>query len=388
MQLSQLTTNIIPPAIATVNETADRLARAGRDVIRLGQAVPDLTPPPVVLEKVQAALAERYIHFYSPDPGLPEVREAIAHKLWTYNHIPCDPDSELLVTVGANHAFFQAILAVSEPGCEVILPSPCYLNHVMAVRMLGMIPVEVPMRVGETGYDLDPEAIIRAMTPKTRAVVMISPNNPTGAVYSKASMREVAIGAAERNIAILTDEVYEYFSAKHESLAADPELRPHVITLGSFSKTFGMTGWRVGYMVAPPQVTRELLKIHDTIAICATVISQVAVKAALEAPLDYLASYNQELLHREEVLRQELARIPQLQWIPPQGAMFGMARYRDKRCSQELALDILEKTGVALIPGGAFGEYGEGHLRISYGFANDETLREACHRLEGYFANA
>ncbi|HBN08507.1 MAG TPA: aminotransferase [Cyanobacteria bacterium UBA8530] len=377
---------IAAPAIAVVNEEADRLQKAGREVIRLGQAVPDLVPSPAVMEKVASALSQRFIHFYSPDPGLPELRQALAKKLATFNRFPVDPQRELLVTVGANQAFVQALIGLGERGAEVVLPSPYYMNHAMAVEMLGMTVVEVPLTEETSGYSLDPEMIEKALTSRTRAIVLVSPNNPTGTVFEPDSLRAVAEMACERGIAVISDEVYEYFCEKPYSLASEERFRQNVVTIGSFSKTFGMTGWRVGYMAASAELTEQFLKVHDSTVICAPVISQLAVLEALKQPMFFLEEYNRVLRERAAFLEGRISRIPGLQWRPSRGAMFAMVAVDHPLPSSELALDLLRRTGVATVPGSAFGKFGEGHLRISFGFADEDLLSKACDRLESYFS--
>ena len=230
------------------------------------------------------------------------------------------------------------------------------------------------------------------LTRRTRAVLFANPGNPTGAVTDPATLRACVAALAERGITSIVDETYEYLvygAARHASPAADPALRPHVLTVGSFSKSFGLAGWRVGSLVAPPAAVAEGLKVQDTLVICAPVISQRAVAAALAS--DYyprLAAQRAELEARRAALRAGLARIPRLAWHETFGALFAFVRVAGSPPVENLAVDILRRAGVLVLPGSAFGASGAGHLRISYGATPVPVLTEALDRLRVYFAAA
>jgi aminotransferase len=240
------------------------------------------------------------------------------------------------------------------------------------------------------GFALRWEHLAPHITPRTRAAVLTTPANPTGAVAAPVELRRIGHELAARGITIICDETYEYFvfdGATHTSPAADPDLRPHVVTVGSFSKTFGLAGWRVGCLVAPPAFTREALKVQDTLVICAPTPGQIAVAAALDS--DYypaLAAQRAELATRRTALRTALAAVPALTWAETHGSLFAFLRVAGDPPAAPLARRLIQEAGVQLIPGSAFGQAGAGHLRLSYGAATVAQLGEAVARMGRFFA--
>ena len=376
------------PTIADLSELAAGLRAAGQPIISLGQGMTDFPPPPAALQAARAALDDPATHRYSPDPGLPELRAAIARKWQRDAGIAVDPDREIIVTAGGNQAVALALLTAADPGDEVLLPTPYYFNHQMAAHLAGLVPVEAPLDE-EEGYALTWARLAPHVTPRTRAVLWASPSNPTGAVTDPATLRACAQECVARGLTLIVDETYEYLvypPARHVSPAADPALRPQVITVGSFSKSFGLAGWRVGYLFAPPAVITQGLKVQDTLVICAPVIGQRAVAAALDS--DYyplLAAQRAEMLARRAALRGGLAAIPRLSWRETHGAMFAFVRVDSALAADALALNILRRAGVLVLPGTIFGATGAGHLRLSYGATPVPVLVEALDRLAAYF---
>lgn len=389
MYLSQRVRATAIPVIDTLAQLAGELRAAGQEVVSLGQGMTDFPPPPAALAAAAAALGDPATHRYGPDPGLPELRAALAARWRRDAGIAVDPDREIIVTAGGNQAVVLALLTCTDPGDEVVLPAPYYFNHQMAVHLCGLVPVEAPLAEAD-GYALTWERLVPHLTARTRAVLFANPSNPTGAVSDPALLRTCVAALAERGITSIVDETYEYLvygPARHVSPAADPALRPHVVTIGSFSKSFGLAGWRVGCLFAPPPVVAEGLKVQDTLVICAPVISQRAVAAALTG--DYypgLAAQRAELEARRATLRAGLARIPRLAWHETFGAMFAFVRVLESPPVDELAVDILRRAGVLLLPGTAFGACGADHLRLSYGATPVPVLAEALERLRRYFA--
>ena len=258
----------------------------------------------------------------------------------------------------------------------------------MAVRLCGLVPVEVPLAEA-AGYALTGEHLAPHLTARTRAVLFAPPSNPPGAVTDPTALRACAQALVARGITVIVDETDEYLvygPTPHYSVAADPALRPHVLTIGSFSTSFGLAGWRVGYLLAPPAVVAEGLKVQDTLVICAPAISQRAVTAILDA--DYypvLAAQRQELATRRAALRAGLTAIPRLRWQETCGAMFAFVRVEDSPPVEVLAEEVLQRAGVLVLPGPAFGTAGVGHLWLSYGATPLPVLREALARLRQYF---
>jgi len=252
----------------------------------------------------------------------------------------------------------------------------------MAVVALGATPVDAP--IGDrAGFEVRWSDIAPHVSAKTRAVVLCNPSNPTGAPVSSADGEEIVREAAARGIAVISDETYRAFvyEGTHWSAASAPGWRDNVIVVGSFSKAFGMMGWRVGYVLADAGVCEQIVKVQDAMIICAPVISQMAAEAAVRESWDYPFSFHPELRRRRKALAGALDAIPGLHWTPTRGALFALVRVDGCDDSAALARDLLERTHVVTIPGSAFGPSGEGHLRLSYGRADATQLVTAAHRL-------
>ncbi len=390
MRLAPAVLQTASPAIVEVYETARRHAPTDRPVLHLGQAIPDLPPPPPCLDALRAELADRSLHVYSPDQGLPALREAIAADYRARLGVELDPDAEVLVTAGANHAIFQALLATAAPGERVVLPAPCYFNHAMALRLLGLEEAPWPMAVRGERFGLDFDRLpAGAAGPGTAGVVCVNPNNPTGAVYPADEVRALVGLCREREWVLYYDEVYRLLEFGGEAPLHPFQVeggRERTIVVGSFSKLFGMTGWRVGYLIAPPEALRQVLKVQDTTLICAPVPGQRLAADCLRRFPDYPAAYREELRRRVALLAAVIRGIPGLRWRQPSGALFTMVGYRGGRPSCEVAEELIRSEGVVAIPGSAFGPAGEGQLRLSFGFTDEIAIREAGERLARFFS--
>src|SRR5580693_9111982 len=261
-----------------------------RDVpgtISLGQGVVHYPPPRAAIDAARAALERPAINEYQDGNGLRPLVDRLARKLRTENGVDVAGGSRIMVTAGANMAFMHAVIAITEPGDEIILPAPFYFNHEMAIQMAGCRAVAVPT---DDRYQLQLDAIRGALTPRTRAIVTISPNNPSGAVFSETSLREVNALCRDRGMYHIADEAYEYFtygSARHVSPGSFPGAAAHTISMYSLSKAYGFAGWRVGYMAYPRHLAPAMIKSQDTILICPPIASQVAAIAALEVGRSY-----------------------------------------------------------------------------------------------------
>jgi aspartate/methionine/tyrosine aminotransferase len=363
---------IIPTVAGWIAETPG--------TISLGQGVVHYGPPRAALEAIPEFLGAFPHHRYVPDAGLPELRKAFGEKLRGENGIDAPFERRIYVTAGANQAFLNAILAVCDPGDEVILLSPYYFNHEMAVTLASAVPVPVP-----TDDRLQPDlpAIEAAVTERTRAVVTVSPNNPTGAVYPEETLSAIHRLCARHGIYHISDEAYEYFTyeeARHFSpgaLGGD-----HVISLFSFSKAYGMASWRVGILVAPEHLHDDLMKILDTVVICAPAVSQALGLACLREGRGYCRSHLPALGQvRREVL-DRLAAIPDLVIVPPAlGAFYLFARVTTGMSAILLAERLVREHRVAVIPGETFGAASGCWLRIAYGSLREETVVEGTDRL-------
>jgi aspartate/methionine/tyrosine aminotransferase len=365
------------PIIPVVAE----LIRNNPETISLGQGVVSYGPPPQAVEQITCFLADLANHKYKPVQGLPELVEALTAKLKRENGIQVGTKNTIVVTAGGNMAFMNAVLAMADPGDEIILQTPYYFNHEMAVCIASCRPVLVPT---DQNYQLQPEAIRAAITPRTRAVVTISPNNPTGAVYPEAALREVNRICEERGIYHIHDEAYENFtygSAKHFSPASIVGADAHTISLFSFSKAYGFASWRVGYMVIPEHLLVPVKKIQDTILICAPVISQFAAVGALQAGPAYCAAKVAELAEVRALVSQSLSTLADICEVPPaDGAFYFLLRLGTSRDPMDLTEQLVREHRVAVIPGSAFGIDGC-YLRVSYGPLSRDTAAEGIGRL-------
>ncbi len=350
--------------------------------ISLGQGVVSYGPPAAVVEAAQRAIASGSIHGYGPIEGEPELVAAIERKLAADNAITVQPDSRVYVTAGCNLAFTHAMLAIVETGDEVILPVPYYFNHEMAVQMAG--GRAVPVRT-TSDYQLDLDAIAAAITPKTRAVVTVSPNNPTGAVYGEASLRALNALCAARGVFHVSDETYEYFTyehARHFSPGSIPGAAAHTVSLYSMSKSYGMAGWRIGYMVVPDGLSDALAKIQDTLLICATLVAQRAAVAALDVGRSALRPHMAELDRTRRRMRDALAS-PGVPWqvADPGGAFYFYLGVRTDLDAMTLTERLIREHRVAVTPGSAFGDRGRCSVRVSYGALDGGTVAEGVGRL-------
>ncbi|MBF8259206.1 MAG: aspartate aminotransferase [Actinobacteria bacterium] len=351
--------------------------------ISLGQGVAYYGPPQETAKAVEAFLAAPGSHPYKPDAGLPELRSAFERKLRTENGIDAPFERRIIVTAGANQAFMNAVLAICDPGDEVVLLTPYYFNHEMAIALAGCRPVCVPT---DENHQPRLDAIEAAITPRTRAIVTVSPNNPTGAVYSREALTEINRVCARRGIYHISDEAYEYFTyegAQHfspGSLGGDG----HTISIYSMSKAYGMASWRVGFLVAPEHLFDDLIKIQDTIIVCGPAISQAAALAALRAGRGYCEKHLEVI---GKVRRQVMSRIsgtPDLLTVPEsRGAFYFLAKVSTSMDDLLLVERLIREHRVAVIPGGTFGITQGCFLRIAYGSLTPENAAEGLGRLIG-----
>ena len=367
-----------PPIIPRIH----RLIAEHPGTISLGQGVVGYPPPPGIREAVDRFLAHPDNHKYAAVYGIPALRERIAAKLARENGIAVADERELLVTSGGNMAFVNALLSICDEGDEVVLMSPFYFNHEMAVTMAGCRPV-----LAATGADfqLDLDAAAAAITPRTRAVVTISPNNPTGAVYPQGDLSALNRLCAERGVFHLHDEAYEYFvydGAEHFSPGSLPGAGDHTISLYSLSKAYGFASWRIGYLRLPAYLHAAAAKIQDTIAICPAIISQFAACAALDAGVDYCRRHLGAIAARRAAVLAALEELrPLVEVAPARGAFYVLAKVATAADSIAVAARLIREQRVAAVPGAAFGLTAGCYLRIAYAAPDDAALAEALRRL-------
>jgi aspartate/methionine/tyrosine aminotransferase len=370
--------SVQPPVIPIIAE----LIRQHPGTISLGQGIVSYGPPAAALDALRTFPRTPADHRYGPVEGSPELVEAIRGKLAAENGIVTGAERRIVVTAGGNMAFVNAVLAVTDPGDEVILQAPFYFNHDMAIALAGCRTVAVPT---DDRYQLRPEAIRAAITARTRAVVTISPNNPSGAVYPESALREVNAVCAAHGVYHVHDEAYESFTydgTRHCSPGSLAGSVPHTISLFSLSKTYGMASWRIGYMVIPAHLFEAVTKIQDTNLICPPAVSQAVARAALAAGAAYCREQVGELAGVRLLVLDALADMADVCTVPrPDGAFYCLARVHTSMDPLALVERLVVDHRVAAVPGTAFGLTDGCYLRVSYGALDKATVAEGLSRL-------
>ena len=362
------------------------LIRAHPGTVSLGQGVVGYAPPAQAAAAISRFLADPLNHRYQAVAGIPPLVESLTRWMATEHGVKVGAEhgNRLMVTAGGNNAFLAAVLAIADPGDEVILPAPYYFNHEMAVTMADCRPVPVPT---DSAHQLDLAAIKAAITPRTRAIVTVSPNNPTGAVYPAATLRAVNALCAERGIFHLSDEAYAPFTwdgVEHFSPASSPGAAGHTISLHSLSKSFGFASWRIGWLVFPAVLESALRKVQDTLVICPPVVSQFAAVGALEAGGEWVRAQVAGIAGNRRILRDALRPLEEEGRVtvpPSDGAFYFLLRARSTRPALEIAERLVREHGVAVIPGSAFGDMAGCSLRVAYGSLTPATAAEGVGRL-------
>jgi len=369
-RMRDVQTPVIPVVSTWIAETPG--------TISLGQGIVSWGPPREAIDALRAFPSDASDNVYGPVEGLPELLAVIERKLEAENRIG-STGNRVMVTAGGNQAFMNALLAITDPGDEVILQRPYYFNHGMAIVMAGCTPVAVPT---DGSYQLQPDAVAAAITPRTRAIVTVSPNNPTGAVYREADLRAVNAICRDRGLYHISDEVYEYFlygGARHFSPGSIEGAEAWTISLFSLSKAYGMAGWRVGYMAAPEALWGSLLKIQDTIVISATNPTQLAAAAAMHVGRASLTRHLARLARVRDRARDVLGDVADVPHAD--GAFYYLIRARTSLDSMAAAERLIRNHRVAVVPGAAFGVTEGCALRISFGALEEDTAHEGLERL-------
>ncbi len=366
------------PIIPVVGE----LIKNSPGTISLGQGVVSYSPPPSAIEFLPQFLSNSSNNLYQAVEGIPPLINILKEKLAAFNNIEINENNRIVVTAGSNMAFMNAILAITSLGDEIILNTPYYFNHEMAIAMIGCNPVLVET---DENYQLQPNAILDAITPKTRAIVTISPNNPTGAVYSKELLQQVNDICRQRGIYHISDEAYEYFTynnVKHVSPASFPDSSEYTISLFSLSKAYGFASWRIGYMVIPQHLLSAVKKVQDTNLICPPVVSQYAALGALQAKPEYLKDNIKAIAQVRELVIESLKRLEGICTIAPaDGAFYFFLKVNAQIDDFELVKQLISKYHVAVLPGTTFGMNQGCYLRVAYGALQKETAKEGIERL-------
>lgn len=348
--------------------------------ISLGQGIVHYPPPPGVSAAVAAAAEQLPVSRYCAVQGIPELHERIRHKLETENGM--DPSrASVLCTAGSNMGFINALIAIADPGDEIILLSPYYFNHEMAVDIAACKSVVVPT---DAQGQVDLQQLADAVTRRTRAIVTVSPNNPAGVVYPRESLIAINELCRKHGIFHISDEAYEYFvyEGEHFSPASLPGAAAHTISLFSLSKSYGMAGWRVAYMVVPAGLELAVKKAQDTNLVCPPVISQIAGVAALRAGRPWVAQQSAEFMEVRDLVVERMRSLGDRVVVPePQGAFYCMVYTNSSQLDMELVRQLIRDFGVATLPGGTFGIEQRCAIRVAYGALSKDSVATGMDRL-------
>lgn len=354
-----------------------------KDAISLGVGEPDFDTPWHIREEGIYSL-ERGRTFYTSNAGLKELKEEIAAYLDRRFDLPYDPGHEIVVTIGGSEAIDAAFRAMLNPGDEVLLPQPSYVSYEPCIVLADGVPVPIALRE-ENGFKLTKELLLGAITDKTKILVMPFPNNPTGAIMTKEDLEEIVDVIIEKDLFVISDEIYSEltYGSNHVSIASFPGMKERTIVINGFSKSYAMTGWRLGYACGPRVIMDQILKIHQYAIMCAPTTSQYAAVSALkkgDADVERMrTAYNQ----RRNYLMRRFDKMG-LQCFEPFGAFYVFPSIKEfGLTSEEFATRLLQQEKVAVVPGTAFGTSGEGYVRISYAYSI-EDLKEALERVEHF----
>ena len=376
-------------ATLAMSQKSSELRAAGVDVINLSVGEPDFNTPEHIKEAAKKAIDENYTH-YPPVPGYMDLRKAIAEKLRAENGVEFDP-SQIVVSAGAKHSLSNVIYALINPGDEVVIPTPAWVSYVEMVKLAGGKNVLVPAGI-EQDFKVTPEQLEAAITPRTRMVLLCSPSNPSGSVYTRRELQGlVKVLEKYPQVAILSDEIYEHinYTGEFASLASFPEIADRVVIVNGVSKAYAMTGWRIGFMAGPTAVAKAVSKLQGQTTSGISTIAQKAALAAYEGPQQCVADMLAAFRRRRDLVVGLARRIPGLKVNEPQGAFYlfpEVSAYLGRRCGDrvittddDLAMYLLEEGHVATVSGSAFCM--PGYIRLSYA-ASDDQLREAFARIE------
>jgi len=384
-----VSTNVHESQVSAIKDMAMRSARI-KDAVSLAWGLPSFATPEYIRQGVIQYLEEDMdAGKYTLPDGLPELRQLVAKKHKAEHGIEIDADRHVMISAGNMQALNTLFHTMLDPGDEVILTDPCFASHIQQINLFSGIPVYWPLDEANN-WRLDIDLLPALITDKTQAIVLVSPSNPTGKIFSKDELIRVGEIARQHNILIIIDDPYSDFvyenRDKYFNLASVEVFREHVVYLYSFSKSYAMSGWRLNYMILPEELKREALKVHDATLICAPRISQLAGIVALSQPSDHKQEFSAILNRRRKLIIERLGSVEHVfSNQAPEGAYYVFPKIivpHDD--SQQFAIDLLNNAGVAVTPGCAFGPSGEHHVRMAYCVA-DEVINLAFDRIEAYF---
>lgn len=383
--------NIAPSLTVAVDSLAKKLKAEGKDIISLGAGEPDWDTPEEICSKAKAAIDERKTRYSAPQ-GILSVRKAVAQKLREQNGIEYAPE-QIVLTSGAKHAVFNSLLAIVNPGDEVIIPEPYWVTYPELVKLLGGTPVIIHTQE-EDDFQMTARTFQEAITPRTKALILNNPTNPTGTLYAEKNLAEIAEVIVQNDLYAVSDEIYEHFSYsdnfQFKSLAAFPGMAERTLVINGLSKSHCMTGWRIGYVAAPSQIAALIAKAQGQTTHHPSNIAQYAAEEALQMPLHFVQRMRDEFKRRRDFLYGKISQIPGVRVRIPQGAFYLFANIsgllgkttldgKTLTNSVEFCTYLLESVGLAIVPGSAFGR--DGYVRFSYA-ASQQELSSAADRFE------
>jgi len=370
-----------------VSDRARELQQRGVKVVNLGGGDPDFDTPPHIVAAAVAAIDKGLTH-YVASRGIPELRKAVTGKFQRDNHVAYDPDTEVIVTASGKLALYITLAAMLEPGDEVLYFDPAWVSYEPMIRMLGGIPAAVPLRPADN-FILDGDELKKRVSPRTKAMILNTPNNPTGRVLTVEELDVVARSAREHGYWVLSDEIYEhiiYDRRRHISLASLPEMRDLTVTLNGMSKAYAMTGWRLGYLGAPAPLCEQILKVQQHVVTCAPSFVQAAGVAALQGPQGCVAEMTAEYDRRRRFMTDALNSIPGVHCPLPEGAFYLFPEVAFQGLdSNALAEFMIEKAHVAVTAGSAFGRAGTRNIRLTFA-TSMANLRQAAEQMKAAMA--
>ena len=382
-KFSNRSLSVPSPPLSKFYKIAKDLEKQGVEIIDFGQSGADIHLPNEILNKFKKMVTNRVLYEYSRPEGLPEIRELVSLKLREDNNVVYNPN-EIIITAGANLASFISIAAVADPGDEIIIVSPHYFDHEYAAYALNVKPIFVNMNEEDGRFYLNIESLRKAITEKTKAILINYPNNPTGFTFDEKTLKGIADVAIKNDLFVISDEAYEYFiyEGKHVSIASLSEMKERTIMIGSFSKSFGMAGWRAGYIASSEDVIEKILRFQDITTICAPLPSQILLSIILPNRHPLVDEYIDRLRKRRNFIFMRLNELPWMSVSKPPSGIFLFPKIENCSDSMKLSMNLLEKLGLITVPGSLFGRAGEGHLRFSFGKTPISEISEGIDRLE------
>ncbi len=381
ISLSEISKTVEPSRIRKMFNLSQGL----EDIVSFALGEPDFTASQNVVDAAVKAMAEGKTK-YAPNAGIVQLRNAVARHLNQKIGNDYNPDDEIIITTGGMQALFMSMLTILDPGDEVILSNPCWTNYPQQIKMCGGVPKFVNV-YEEDEFAFTEENLRNAITGKTKAIVINSPANPTGAVISLACLEKIAAIAIEFDLYVISDEVYKYIlydGLKHSSIASLPGMKERTIIIDSFSKTYAMTGWRVGYAATNSSVIKNMVKYQENVAACVNTPAQYAALEALEGQQEHLHHMLNEYTRRRDLIYEGINAIPGLSCAKPKGTFYSFINIKKTGLSSDdFAMQLLNQERVVTIPGNAFGEAGEGFIRISYA-TSEALIKEGLLRMQRF----